>query len=400
MPAARHSPFASVHADAPANAAMQNTPARAWYAHAMRETASSRRARRLALRVFAPALVAFASPLAAQNATLYGRLNLSLEYIEARNSQGDAPPLQRLSSNTSRIGFRGAEPLGRGLVAIWQIESGFSADAGGGTLAGRETFIGIDADWGTLKFGNFLAPYDDMHAIFGNVPTLTTSVLSTAAIWSQGTLGKTAGGFDARLANSVRFDFADWRGVQASLQYAFGEDSRKSHVLGFGAIYTNGPFEGGMAYERNHHVRDDGFDDWALTATAGWNFGTVRIAGVYERLRYDTPVGALSRDFYGASATVLAGPGSFYVFYGRAGDGKADAEVRVGGLASGPGTRAEQFELSYTYALSPRTLVYAGWVHLDNEERASYNFATNPYTAGSPTGLRLNGFVLGAAHFF
>jgi predicted porin len=121
---------------------------------------------------------------------------------------------------------------------------------------------------------------------------------------------------------------------------------------------------------------------------------------VYERLRYATPLGPLKRDFYGASATVLAGPGSFYAFWGRAAEGKASADVRVGGLASGEGTRADQFELSYTYPLSPRTLLYAGFVRLDNGPRASYNFATNPYTEGSLTGLELNGFVLGTAHFF
>ena len=57
--------------------------------------------------------------------------------------------------------------------------------------------------------------------------------------------------------------------------------------------------------------------------------------------------------------------------------------------------------LSYTYTLSPRTLAYAGYVRLANEAHASYNFATNPYTAGTPpTGLKLNGVVLGMAHFF
>ena len=74
--------------------------------------------------------------------------------------------------------------------------------------------------------------------------------------------------------------------------------------------------------------------------------------------------------------------------------------MRVGGLASGDGTRADQYELSYTYPLSPRTLLYAGYVRLDNGSRASYNFATNPYTEGSLTGLELSGFVIGAAHFF
>ena len=82
------------------------------------------------------------------------------------------------------------------------------------------------------------------------------------------------------------------------------------------AIYAHEAFEGGIAYERNYQVRGPDLNDWALTATAGWNFGPVRIAGVYERLRYATPVGPLTRNFYGASATILAGPGSFYAVLG------------------------------------------------------------------------------------
>lgn len=341
-----------------------------------------------------------AAPAQATGTFLYGRVNLSLEHVSARGSGGDQPSVQRLSSNSSRIGFRGAEPLGGGLVALWQIESGFNADAGGGTLAGRETFVGIDADWGTVKAGHFLSPYDDMHAVFGNVPTLTTSILSTSAIWAQGSLSKIAGGFDERLPNAIRYDTPDFDGFTGSAQVSLGEDGARSHVLTLGALYSNGPFEGGLAFERNASTRGDGVDDWALTATGAWNFGQLRVAGVYERLRYETPVGALTRDFYGASATFLAGPGSFYLFWGHAAGGRAPADVRVGGLASGPDSGADQYELSYTYTLSPRTLAYVGFVRLRNDARASYNFSTNPYTAGAPTGLRLDGFVVGAAHFF
>lgn len=331
---------------------------------------------------------------------LYGRLNLSLEYISARGASGSSPSVQRLSSNSSRVGFRGAEALGHGLVALWQIESSLNADAGGGVLTGRETFIGLDGDWGTIKAGHFLSPYDDMHAVFGNVPTLTTSILATSAIWAQGALSKVAGGFDERLANSLRYDTPEIAGFEGSVQLSLGEDATRSHVLTLGGLYTNGPFEGGIAWERNHAMRGDDLDDWALTATAAWNFGPVRVAGVYERLHYDTPVGRLKRNFFGASATYFHGPGSLYLFWGRAGDGRAPTDVRVGGLASGPDTGANQYEVSYTYTLSPRTLAYVGFVRLQNEARASYNFSTNAYTGGASTGLRLNGFVVGAAHFF
>jgi predicted porin len=267
-------------------------------------------------------------------------------------------------------------------------------------LATRETYLGLDADWGTVKVGNFLTPYDDIMPIFGNVPTLQSSILATAAVWSQGSLSKVAGGFDARLANSIRYDSPEWHGLEGSIHYALGEETRDSHVLSLGASYSNGPFEGGLAYERNREIRGPDLNDWALSVAGAWNFGQVRVAGLYERLRYDTPVGPLSRNFYAASATVLAGPGSIYAFYGQAAEGKASAPVRVGGLASGVDTGARQYELSYTYPLSPRTLTYAGYVRLDNEPRAGYNFSSNPYTTGSLTGLRLNGFIIGAAHYF
>ncbi|HVE49645.1 MAG TPA: porin [Casimicrobiaceae bacterium] len=334
------------------------------------------------------------------NETLYGRLNVSLDYVRAHGPGGDEPSLRRVSSNSSRIGFRGAESLGRGLVAIWQIESSIGADAGGGVLANRETFIGLDGDWGTLKAGHFLSPYDDMHAVFGNVTTLTTSILSTAGIWAQGSLSKVAGGFDARLANSIRYDTPEFNGLEGSVQVALGEDIPRSHVLSLGAVYNSGAFEAGVAWERNRRIRGEGVDDWGVTATAAYNFGPLRVAGVYERLRYDTPIGTLSRNFWGASATYVDGPRSLYLFWGHALDGRAPADVRVGGLTRGAGSGADQYEITFTYTLSPRTLAYIGYVRLANEARASYNFSTNPYTAGSPTGLRLNGYIAGAAHFF
>ncbi len=348
--------------------------------------------------------VALAMPAVAAadggSGTLYGRLNLDMEYVTGRGTSGDTSSTVRQSSNSSRFGFRGAEYVGSGLVAIWQIESAFNADAGGGGIALRETFVGLDGDWGTVKAGYFLSPYDDMQPIFGSVPTLTTSILSTAAIWAQGGLAKSLGGFDARLPNSIRYDTPEWQGFTASAQFSLGEDSRRSAVYGLGAVYTGETVEAGLAWERNKEARGVGLDDDAFTLTAAWNFGQVRVAGVYEYLRYDTPVGSLRRDFWGASGTIVAGPGTIYLFAGRGGDGRAPASVRVGGLASGPDTAAWQYVLSYTYSLSSRTLAYAGYVRIDNDASAAYNFYVNPYTPESAAGLRLSGFVLGAAHFF
>ena len=359
------------------------------------------RARRTALATAFAALACAASARAdGVNALLYGQLHVSYDIVAARAPDRDPPTSFHLSSNASRFGLRGAEYVGNGLLVIWQLESGMNVDAGGGALASRESYLAIEGDYGRVKAGIFLTPYDDVLPIFGNVPTLTTSILSTAALWAQGGVAKTSGGFDRRLPNSLRYDSPDFDGLQASVQYALGEDANDSGVLGLGATWVRGPLEAGFAYEFNHRVRGANLDDHAMTASAAWNFGAARVAGVYEYLRYETFEGRLSRNFYGGSVTVPLGAGTLYAFAGRAAEGKGSPHVRIGGLTSGPDSGAWQYEVSYNHALSPRTSVYAGFVGLDNERNASYTFAINPYAEDSPTGLKLRGLVLGAIHFF
>ncbi len=349
---------------------------------------------------------AFALPMAAQaqtaNVTMYGRLNVDMEIVSGKQANGTNPHVFRLSSNSSRWGVRGTESLGGGLNAIFQIESSINGDAGGGTLAGRETFVGLQGSWGTFKMGNFLAPYDDIHPIFGNSPTLTTSILSTAALWAQGPIAKTAGGFDARLSNSIRYDSPNMSGFTGSIQYSTleGTPVSNSGVVSAGLYYNNGPIQIGTAYEANEDVRGANLDDHSWTIAAGYNFGFVRPSVVYESTKYDTPSGDLKRDMWGVGLTVPMGTGTWYAFYGHAEDGKGSAAngTRIGGLAKGSDTSSNQWELSYTYPLSKRTLMYAGYVKLDNKANASYSFNINAYPIG--IGGKPEGWMLGMVHFF
>src|SRR5438445_816670 len=212
---------------------------------------------------------AFASPLAVQaqtaNVTLYGRLNLDLEFVNGRTcataptctSGTSNPTVNRVSSNSSRIGVRGTESLGGGLNAIFQIESNVSGDTGnssGSGLASRETFVGLQGAWGTFKMGKFLMPYDDLHPIFGNVPTYTTSILSTADFWSQGTLSKFGGGFDARLGNSLRYDSPVYSGFNYSAQVSLRDSSGFADNVGPSANPAN-PIVGGDNGDHSSEAR-------------------------------------------------------------------------------------------------------------------------------------------------
>ncbi len=368
-----------------------------------------------------------AAPLAAEaqtaNVTLYGRLNMTMEAVSGRavdpnmpvNNQLQNRTVYRVSTNSSRLGVRGSESLGGGLSAIFQIESNVSADTGGGLLGTRETFAGLQGPWGTFKIGNFLAPYDDIHPIFGNVPTLTTSILSTAALWAQGSQNKANGGFDARLGNSIRYDMPSMKGFRGAFQLStldasagqggvvYGDQAtqqRHAYIMSMGGYYSNGPFNAGVAYESNQKVRGPALDDWAFSAAANWNFGFMKLGGVYERLDYDTPTGSLTRNFWDVSATVPIGPGELFASFGDAGNGSGTAAngTKVGQLVKGDETSARQWSVSYTYALSKRTLTYVGFVQTRNADNAAYNFNINPFAVAA--GANASGFVAGLTHFF
>ena len=355
------------------------------------------------------------APLAAQaqtaNVTLYGRVNMTVEAVQVRNApEGvNEPWIYRVNSNSSRLGVRGTESLGGGLNAIFQIESNVSADTGNsGGLANRESFVGLQGGWGTVKIGNFLAPYDDIHPIFGNVPTLATTIMSTASLWAQGPVSKANGGFDARLNNSVRYDSPNFSGFTGSIQASQQTEAanRNGMVYSMGGYYNNGPIQVGLAWERNQNVRATSTSDDAISVAGAYNFGIVRVGGVYERLDYDAGGGSLKRDLYGVSATANLGPGQMYFAWIHADKGKGSAAdgTQIGGLVKGDDSKSDEFVISYTYPLSKRTLTYVGYVLLNNEDQARYTFNINPVNQAANGGLttqgKPQGLVGGIVHFF
>jgi predicted porin len=285
---------------------------------------------------------------------------------------------------------------------------------GRGVVTGRDSFVGFSGPLGTFKMGYFLGPYDEILSIFGNVPTLTSSILATSALWAQGFLGPPQnGGFDDRLRESIRYDTPTMSGFNASFQFASYEGSVRPHssAISTGAFYNNGPLQIGIAYELHDRIRGtptDPLSDRAFSIAGSWQIPSVRIAAVYERLNYDaTSTTHLKRNFYGLGATADVGPGLLYLFAGRAGNGTGSAEdgTRIGGLTKGVKSGSTQWEASYTYLLSGRTLAYAGYVKIKNESNAAYTFNHNPYPIlcnPYPNGAcgKPGGFVLGMAHFF
>ncbi|HET7098211.1 MAG TPA: porin [Casimicrobiaceae bacterium] len=409
-----------------------------------------------------------AAPLAqaqTANVTLYGRLNLDFEWVNGAyinpypgivqpasctvgHNAGTVngcittnPKQFRVSSNSSRFGLRGTESLGGGLNAIFQVESSLSPDSGTGTLAGRDSFVGLQGNWGTFRIGRFHAPYDNIHEIWGDNPTLLTSIMATSSLWAQGWTSKANGGFDDRVSNSVRWDSPVFSGFQLQFQYGNGPGSGteggsstaapNTGVWSGGIFYNNGPLVIGGAFQYNEQARGRNLNDYAWSIAASYQFPKVKVGVVYEKFDYDcwtlgqlsncfnnaagSPAFAgasksdLKRNMVGVGVTWDLGPGQLYFDWAWAQEGKGSAVTtgcqngtvacaRVGGLAAGGDGGANQYEISYTYPLSKRTSVWVGWNKIANDSQASYNFGVNSYNVA--IGGRPQGLAFGMWHNF
>jgi predicted porin len=243
---------------------------------------------------------ALAAPAAAMaDATLYGKINMSIDYVQTDANAlaygpgqitytgQDAIPDNRaisptvvapvygrlypltsgqkyygwdLNSNdrSSRLGVKGSEDLGNGLKAIYQIEFGINltnpvnnsniANGDSGSMYMRNSFVGLAGNWGTFLVGRHDTPLK----------------MSTAKLdLFEDTLADynwTVGFHDVRADNTIAYVSPTWMGLQfagaiipAGGATALGVPDNQvtsiASAYSLAAIYSNGPFYASVAYE-------------------------------------------------------------------------------------------------------------------------------------------------------
>jgi len=258
----------------------------------------------------AAALVAPAAAMA--DATLYGKLNVSLDYVDVNNAAtlpvyneaatplpftiigpaGNAVtvlvqpsalvtpgqdfngwgmnngyiPSSVIYNNTlgykssgggraNRLGVKGSEDLGGGLKAIYQIEIGINPNDtnnnlvnGADTFYYRNTFVGLAGGWGTALMGRHDTPLK-----------ISTGKLDLFAD-TLADMNATVGFQDLRVDNVVAYISPSFSGftfagavVPAGGSTALGalnsESDSISGAWSLAGIYSNGPFYASAAYE-------------------------------------------------------------------------------------------------------------------------------------------------------
>jgi len=392
----------------------------------------------------------------AQNVTLYGLVFQFAENTRTSGATSPAPPLgerpamrssytgvndparNRISAGTSNLGVRGFEEIGAGQKVIFQLESGFSVDGSPGPgWAGRNSNIGLQGGWGTLSLGQWDTPYKtiglpvnpikvgyqaDYTPVMGNpgfgVPATTTQNTRAGA--------PPDAAFDRRNGNVVQYWSPTIAGFSGRIQYSADEGRTASGATSPSIAPTiwSGNVQwdfGSLSLRYAYEQHEDYFGMSQLGGGAGatllnqsskdqgnkivgiWKIGPVRLAGIYEELKYHNDdsvpgnVNDYKRKAYYALGEFYFGQASVWAAYGKAEDGSCS---RVGGLScSTADIGADYYSAGLVYNFSKRTQVIATYYKVDNKKSGTYTVQPpvgGPVAAGADT----LSFGVGIAHFF
>ncbi|TVQ75042.1 MAG: porin [Chromatiaceae bacterium] len=203
--------------------------------------------------------------LAVADMTLYGRAHLSLDYLDDGADYGEL----NISSNSSRLGFKGERQFAPEVTAMFQIEQEIRFDDQGSDWASRDTFAGLKGDsWGMLRVGKFDTSFKRARGpanFFGDQVGDMRNLTRTA--------NNVHGRFDERFRNSIHYRSPQLGGMVWNIDYTpertdrtTGEDSEQSGFstsLGF----QEGPMNVVVAYERQNFEDSPNPDAWRIAGS-------------------------------------------------------------------------------------------------------------------------------------
>lgn len=372
------------------------------------------------------------SALAHGEVSLYGRADMDLERVSATGSTAaagnppvvggnDKPPRNRVSSNSSYLGFKGTDDLAEGLKGFFQIESGLNQDTGtatttstsstgiSGTFASRNSALGLMGDFGTVFFGTWETPYRTGFTVLD--PFEYTGIGGFSILGNGHTTNPNSGNlvsFGRRQNNSVQYWTPTLAGFSARLAYSPNEErpsvgnvgattppGYNPSLMSISARYAAQPFSGYLGYERHNDYTSVGRADYGVNAGAAYSSGGTKFGVLYEQLHYRFG-GAAANVLSAVNPFVLSGAatasslgelrinswaiyvsqdvgasGHLRAAYERAADATGTAVV------AGASTGAAKITVGYGYTLSKRMELYAVYTRINNHANGIYDFTTN-----------------------
>lgn len=304
-------------------------------------------------------LVIASQPAAAFNLNIYGVGHVSADSVD----DGQDSSIY-MTSNSSRLGFKGDHDLDSGLKAIFQFETGVDLTAQGDNdgngdadstgqifTKGRPTFVGLEGGFGKALIGHM--PALDQWANDYNL--FADQVGDLGNLWE-------GSGIPGRMDNVLHYATPKLGNLDLAVTYKpeEGVDSTDSTI--FKANYKSGKLKIGAAYASIGQGL--GLDEHtAVAVTGSYDFGKYGIGGGYQQESDIGGVAGDDRDSFtiGASAKVSA-KGTLKILAATS-DGEAN------------NTTASLLAVGYDHALDKHTTVYIAYATMSNDD--GVNFSVN-----------------------
>ena len=354
--------------------------------------------------VAAALLGAFAGVAQAQTAVqIYGNIDVGM------SKQSDQTlNIGKRAANT--LGFKGTEDLGNGLKALFQVEMRYEPDTGTNENGGRPLFqgqtrVGLQGDFGMVRLGRGLTPFQEIVGSFEPWHGLPTNAgfytdISVAG-FNSAPLDVNAGGSpnSNRISNAIFYNSPVANGFQVNASWA-SKEANGGGVTGVGAgaatyatgaqasanpfsiagTYNNGPAAAMLAYERNAVESKV----WSVAGSFSVT-PELKLMGTYSHQNMEH-TNTQRPTIKGAEigATYAVGPGKVLAGFGLK---KQEENVRLHDLIT------RQYSLGYEYSLSKRTYLY-----VDASRKTNiFTYDTLGFVAGSSV---RNFYDVGLNHSF
>jgi len=329
--------------------------------------------------------------------TLYGRVFVAFESVEATGGTGASLPRRsRVEDRNSHFGIKGTEDLGGGLKAIFQLESQFKADQNDTTFANRNSGVGLQGNWGTFILGRWDSPMKTTQTAVdpwgdNELPDITGAALRQ-------------GQFSERFKNSVQYWSPNWAGFNMRLMYVANEGRSSTinpYAYGASLAYAGGPFYIAYAYEKHKSclissgaaaaasscVPTAGTDEDGNAIAGSYRFGPVKLDGQYGEYKR---TGSEKQKSYQVGLEWFIGNNVILASYSRSKDGGVNGTQQP---------ECKLFGVGYRYDFSKRTSFIANYAKVDNEVGTLCNFGQGAIS-GITAGQDPKGFAVGVRHYF
>ncbi len=331
-----------------------------------------------------------------------------------------------LAANNSRIGFRGSEDLGTGMKVVYQIESKVNVDDGSaGLLATRNSFVGLQGSFGTLRFGHLDTPLKEYGDTLSFLGVSSGNFVSTSNVFRKVGFGtSSAASFHLRRSNVVDYVSENMGGLRIAVQWSTDELTNISNdvptVFSSAIAYEAGPLYVAFAYEvhndlfggsrnvpsamRNNGTVGASSKDTATQGTVKYRIGSHTVEADFIQKKYteDTPLTGRRFKDYQNNAFIVSWQARWtsqirtqlHLVKASAGS----CSFVDGSTCSTTGLDGTQISAGVAYYMSKKTYVFALYSDLKNGDSAVYD---NASLGGPPNpGEDIRQMAVGVSHSF